>query len=275
MTRPALIIGLLAALLPYPDAARASGEFVCAGKLAATAGTAQSRTTDGSRQALAVFARFSDQGSATVPDWAAGIFDPERPGSFSHFYDTMSLGKLQVRGEVAPRVYESTQQTVAYLADDSTRVGEYGQLSLELLRQVDADVDFARFDNDGADGIPDSGDDDGFVDALFIIVASAPSNFVVGAATGVAGLGFGKGTANLRLRGGNYLTDDRSSSGKPIFISPALGTIQQGRNLTETVGAMCHEYGHVLGLPDLYDIEFVRRQNAPPEEDTAGIGSRG
>jgi len=34
MVRPILLIGLLTALLPYPEMARASGEFVCAGKLA-------------------------------------------------------------------------------------------------------------------------------------------------------------------------------------------------------------------------------------------------
>jgi len=269
-----ILIGFLATFLINGCPVQADNRFRCAGKPIATTEIRQSHT-EGSRRALAIFARFRDQGSATVPDWADEIFDPNRPGSFSHFYDSMSLGKLQVRGEIAPRVYTSEQQTVAYLADDSTRVGEYGQLSLEILRQVDAEVDFSQYDNDGPDGIPGSGDDDGFVDALFIIVASTPPNFVMGAATGVAGLGFGKGTVDSRVRAGNFFTEDRSADGKRVFISPTLGTIQQGRNLTETVGSMCHEYGHVLGLPDLYDIEFVRRQEAPPEEDSAGIGSWG
>ena len=38
---------------------------------------------------------------------------------------------------------------------------------------------------------------------------------------------------------------------------------------------MCHEYGHLLGLPDLYNVDYLRSPEAPPEEDSAGIGAWG
>jgi len=257
-------------LLPGLEPARAGNAFVCAGssveRVRRAAKPAHS-ATEGTRRVLVLFARFKEEerGWQEVPEWSKELFDPERPGSFSHFYDAMSFGKLRVRGEVASRVYESEREVGDFLAEEGTEIGDFGSFCLELLQQTDLEIDFARFDDDGPDGIPDSGDDDGVVDALFIVLASTPTNFLLGRATGFGSLGFE----------GDFRTEDTGISGKPIRISANQGTIQRGRNFAEAVGSMCHEYGHVLGLPDLYDTEFLSRQWAGPEEDSAGIGAWG
>jgi M6 family metalloprotease-like protein len=219
------------------------------------------------RHVLVVFCRFRDveTGWAGVPAWSEDIFSPGRPGSFSHFYDSMSRGKLRVRGEIAPKIYESVSPASAYLARDPAENGDFGQFSLEILEQADVDVDFSNFDNDGPDGVPNSGDDDGDVDGVFLVLSSVPGNFFLGNATGVSGLGFSQ-----------YFTANDLSAGRdPIRISPVNGTIQQGRNFTEAVGSMCHEFGHVLGLADLYNVGFLHMKEALPEKDSAGIGAWG
>jgi len=38
---------------------------------------------------------------------------------------------------------------------------------------------------------------------------------------------------------------------------------------------ICHEYGHILGLPDLYDTAYLRMKDAGPADDSAGIGGWG
>ncbi|MSR83553.1 MAG: T9SS type A sorting domain-containing protein [Candidatus Latescibacteria bacterium] len=223
---------------------------------------ASQSSTAGTRRVLVLFARFKGEDTA-LPPWADDIFSPDLPGSFSHFYDIMSFGKLEIRGEVAPRVYESAQPTSAYLSDDPSAPGKFGQFSQEILRQADRDIDFAQFDNDGPDGISSSGDDDGVVDAVFLVLDHIPPGFLRSEATGISDLGFVD----------PLMSADAGTDGRVVQILPGQGTLQQGRFFAEAVGAMCHEYGHVLGLPDLYNTNFFAQAEAGPEEDSAGVGA--
>ena len=262
-------------LLAVPLKAVGAGEFASAGWSAAGEATLASigaakmagPSAEGTRNAVVLFGRLSDQTSDwnVVPEWGVDVFDPKRAGSLSHFYDTMSFGELRLRGEAGTRVYTSTRPGVAYLAANEGEPSRYGELSLEIVRQADGDIDFSSFDNDGPDGTPDSGDDDGFVDALFVVMPAVPADLIIGEATGVSGLGFSE----------VFETDDLGANGTPILVDPHLGSLQQGRSFAEAVGAMAHEYGHILGLPDLYNAEIAQQTDPDPREDSAGIGRWG
>ncbi|MFH1568659.1 MAG: FlgD immunoglobulin-like domain containing protein [Gemmatimonadota bacterium] len=247
--------------------------FVCAGGprdraavLVEATGKPASPLYQGQRSALVLFATFADDATwAEVPAWGAQLLDASLPGSLSHFYDTMSFGALRLRGEVGPRVYRSRSAAPAYLAPDATSEGGFGTFCREILEAADGDVDFSRFDNDGPDGVTSSGDDDGVADAVFIVIPRVPARFLLGPATGMGYLG----------EWGSYVTRDRGAGGQAVQVSAYQGTIQQGPTFDEAAGAMCHEYGHVLRLPDLYDTEYLRDPEAPPEKDSAGIGAWG
>ena len=205
--------------------------------------------------ALTIFAHFADEGGLgrEVPAFATGIF-AEQPGSLTHFYREMSRGQFELTGEVLPRWYASRSNAEVY-ADEE---GGYGRFAREVIQAADADVDFSRYDNDGPDGVPNSGDDDGYVDYIFIVSASAPTGFIVEEATGVARLGLGN----------DFVSQDRALRGGFIRVGSKSGALQRGRSFVEAVGSMAHEFGHFLGLPDLYDREF----ESEPEDDSGGIG---
>ena len=160
--------------------AHADSSFRCAGRptpaIASSAAAKSFKAPErflpsrGKVHALVVFAEFADEVEDTVPvpAFADSLFDAEQPGSFTHYYATMSFGQLQVRGTVLPRNYRSEHPAEAYLATQPGERGAYDRFVREILRQVDADVDFSQFDSDGPDGLPDSGDDDGAVDYVFV-----------------------------------------------------------------------------------------------------------
>ena len=113
----------------------------------------------------------------------------------------MSDGRLHVDGQVLPRRYRSREGAKAYLAEIPGSLGQFGRFNLEILTAVDTEVDLGLFDNDGPDGVPNSGDDDGYVDIVFINLHTSPRDFFVGVATGIASLGL-KRRLHQRRSGG-------------------------------------------------------------------------
>ena len=205
--------------------------------------------------ALTIFAHFADERSlgSEIPSFATRIF-AEQPGSLTHFYREMSRGQFTLTGEVLPRWYVALNNADAYAGEESG----YGRFAREVITAVDADVDFGRYDNDGPDGVPNSGDDDGYVDFIFLVSASAPTGFITEEATGVARLGLFN----------DFVSKDRAQRGGFIQVRSDNGTVQLGRSFAEAAGSMAHEFGHFLGLPDLYD----RDSGTEPDDDSGGIG---
>ena len=219
---------------------------------------------------LIIFAKFAGEApfDNTAPSYAEDILDPDVPGSLSHFYSTMSSGAFTIKGSFLGKRYSSNSKASDYVSETSeTGFGDFGRFALEVLQNVDQDpsIDFGDYDNDGPDGIPNSGDDDGFVDFIIISLMSRPIGFISKTATGALFLGFSH----------TFTTDDESASGGFIKIFPDNGAIARTFNFSHAVGTMAHEYGHKLGISDYYDTSFLRPKEQSPKDDSAGIGAWG
>ena len=135
--------------------------------------------------------------------------------------------------------------------------GHVASLSASTVAANDAAVNFGQYDNDGPDGLPNSGDDDGFVDFVAFVHPER------GAECGTNGniwshrfslsgwlAAYGEGT-------GLYTTNDARTGGG--FIKVDDYTIQPVLNCNNfsliDIGVFCHEFGHAFGLPDLYDTD--------------------
>ena len=218
--------------------------------------------------AVALFGRFADEearpGNAP-PAFAEDLFDPGLPGSVTHFYTEMSRGQYEITGSVLPKEYSAAGPASDYISPVEGERGRYGEYVAELLSASDSEIDYGQYDNDGPDGVPNSGDDDGIVDFLFVIPRSTPPGFIVRNATGIATLG---------LATSAFRTDDPGADGRVIRIEN--GVTQQGANFSGAAGNMCHEFAHILGLPDLYDTDVLMQQEeVPPSSQSAGIGNWG
>jgi len=265
----ALLLGLLLLLGTAPVGAERGGVgagIAATGQAIGPSAKLAQVHQSGNLGVIAIFASFAGEapGDLSAPDWATDLFDPDRPGSVSHFYDDMSFGKLAVRGDSAPRLYASDQSSTAYLARDATSLGKSGQFCLEILQKADVDIDFSRYDNDGPDGLPNSGDDDGVVDVVVLMLRSVPARFLVGPATGRANLGLTS----------DFVTDDPGVSGS-IRVGARQGIIQQAVTYDRAAATTCHELGHLLGLPDLNDLHHLAEPDLDPSHDAAGIGAWG
>ena len=168
--------------------------------------------------------------------------------SFSDYWSEVSGGLLTARGEVAPWV-TLAKPARHYLAPEEHGWSSFGritELREEALTATLGRVDFAEFDNDGPDGIPDSGDDDGFVDFIAIVYAVR-----------CPGDGRAGGIWPHRAAMPPFPTTSIGANGEPIRIAdyvvlPALDPATCG---PMRIGVLAHETGHALGLPDLYDYD--------------------
>jgi M6 family metalloprotease-like protein len=180
-------------------------------------------------------------------DVQGSLFDgPSERGTITESYREMSLGALTVRGDTYGWVRSDLSLSEVMGAQGSLVGERTGEFFREALSEIDADVDFTLYDNDGPDGIANSGDDDGYVDIITFEYLEV--------AMSCGGPAIWPHRSRLSARGGEFVTDDVGVNGDTIRILDYItqsATDCSGQNVQDA-GVISHEFGHVLGLPDWY-----------------------
>lgn len=211
-------------------------------------------------------------GARTVQDH---FFDGPNPtGTITAFYRRASRGLAELRGAV--HGWATSGLTRDQVAGGSSALGpdsRVGEFIVHAAAALDSTgIDWGRFDNDGPDGVPNSGDDDGFVDIFAVLHPTVGAECGAGRASGRVWSHRWSVQAYL---GGPYRTASPSASGGMIrvddyVIQPAVSC--SGTEINQ-IGVFAHELGHGFGLPDLYAVGGAHA--AVGQWDLMGTGSWG
>lgn len=211
---------------------------------------------------LVIPAGFSDLAGSIPTPTLQSVFTGD--SSVRDYWLEASSGAMTMTGDVTS--WRRVPQSRSYYEGDAngldvwTAPNNAGRFVLDAVGQADqAGLDWGLYDNDGPDGLPNSGDDDGIVDGLVVMHAGRGGECGTSELWShqffLAGWGYGRFITSTPRHGGGFievddyvLVPERSCSASTIEI-----------------GVVCHELGHLLGLPDLYDTVDGR----------AGIGGWG
>ncbi len=164
------------------------------------------------------------------------LFDGPWPtGTMTEHYTEMSYGQFEVSGDVYGW-YPATNERSYYVGTgnglgDDARTGQYIK---ELILAADDSVDFSQYDNDG----------DGRVETIFIV---HPGNG--GECSDSPNIWSHRWVLSAWPEG--KITVDGVTINDYI-IQPAMNCTEK---IMIEIGVFSHEFGHALGLPDLYDTD--------------------
>ncbi len=161
------------------------------------------------------------------------LFSCENGRSMRSYYLSNSYGKLDIVGDV--KGWFRLPQPLAFYADERRGMGYYPHNAQKMVEDAvvaaDPYVDFSLYDNDGPDGIPSSGDDDGYVDFLLVV-------------HGGSGYEWTLNPSDIHSHAGTI----RPLEADGVKVRTYATEPEDGN-----IGTFAHEFGHLLGLPDLYD----------------------
>ncbi|RWQ31001.1 MAG: M6 family metalloprotease domain-containing protein [Mesorhizobium sp.] len=232
----------------------------------------------GSADVPILLVKFTDISGDPYPPGAlqTQLFDGPWPsGTMSDDYREMSRGAFSVGGQVFD--WLSLPNSNSFYSGPPGCNGicnnsKMGDLLTTALDGRDAEIDFSSYDNDGPDSVPNSGDDDGFVDFVAFVHANSG-----GECPGLNDKIWSHRFSLNSLTGSNYQTQDAGKLGSNILIDdyvvmPALAC--DGSTMIQ-IGVFSHEFGHAFGLPDLYDSQRPNESEGVGAWGLMGSGSWG
>lgn len=161
-------------------------------------------------------------------------------GSVRDYYYDNSMGQFDPDFDVIGPV---NLDYSCYEGDEKSR-----EIFQSALDAVDNEVDFSQYD----------ADNDGMIDMVFFMVAGYSSSY--------SGNNIGYLWPHMSyLYGFNgsyyyYLQYDGKYMGRYASSCELYGwedwETNYGFTMPNAIGTICHEFGHVLGLPDLYDTDY-------------------
>lgn len=197
-------------------------------------------------RAIVILIDFTDAYADTVnhPGWRYQqmLFDGPWPNqTMKEYYHEISYGDFTIVGEVTAVWYRANNGHDYY--GNAAGSARAAALVKEACQKADAAVNFNLYDRDG----------DGYVDALFVI-HQGPGREETGNDNDIHSHRWRLDYAGV----GNYTTGEGKIC-RDYSIEPEMHNSTTYSNIYNkiiTIGVFAHEFGHIIGLPDLYDTDY-------------------
>jgi immune inhibitor A len=230
------------------------------------------------RNILVVLAQFPGEAgaparapsAASTPFYYHRLLFSEDPNdniiSLREYYKTNSHGRLVVSGSVTPK-WVMMPHSYRYYANGASGLdfAGYPRSSQRVAEDAMAAAyselggNLGSFDNDGPDGVASSGDDDGYIDAVLVIHPGRGAEIIPQSDPEDPNWALWSHEAGIT----QFTGCDGLNSGADCIPGFQLGSVKgfiyvllgeySDFPADYSVGTYCHEFGHTLGLVDLYD----------------------
>ena len=195
---------------------------------------------------LAVFHDYFHDRDVTCPGSVRDYFNDQSNGVFAPPFD--------VYGPYRATFGKDTIQAKSYMCEKTKR-----DIFKNALKAADSEVDFKKYDNNH----------DGKIDMVYFLVAGYSSSYQ------------GNNEGYLWPHAGNMeemgIFLDNKEFGRYASSTELYGPESNPSDVaTEGIGTVCHEFSHVLGLPDFYDTDYSGsggQSHHPGEWDVMAGGS--
>ena len=180
-----------------------------------------------------------------------GFDNQKRTGSVRDYFSDNSDGKFKPQFDVVgPYTVDFSQYDSKFGKADSKDL----DILLAALDSADVDVNFKDYDGDG----------DGKVDLVFFIIAGYGSNYQ----GNNEDLWWPHRSVIYNPTNNYYIRKDGVTLYDYASSVELAGHISQPSSIKiDGIGSICHEFSHVLGLPDFYDSNYeVDGQSITPGE---------
>lgn len=156
-------------------------------------------------------------------------------GSVKDYYYDVSFGQLELNPTVVGPY--TLSQPMAYYGATGPSFSDVNpkEMVSEACALADNEIDFSQFDMNN----------DGIVDAVHVIFAGAGE-----ASTGET-------DAIWPHRWNFYPSDSFNITFDGVSLKDYSCSAEKMGSGMDGIGTICHEFGHVLGLPDLYDTDYA------------------
>ena len=204
--------------------------------------------TVGVRNILVILIDFPDRSGGQTVNYFQDFLFKNESGNLRHYYLEVSYGLLNISGYIAGnRWYRSEHNLTWWGADSEGGIDDLNgyifELAREAVEKADSDVDFSVFDTNN-NGIIDP------EELSLCIIHAGNDQASSGVSTDIWShfwyiFGAGYGYPDLIVDGVRLSKHPNDNVGGYWMVAE-----------TDPLGVYAHEFGHDLGLPDLYDTDL-------------------